>query len=65
MAPPPDDDHECGWKVFAKDLVEKMAELEAKMAAMERRVLGPKSEKLPPMDRQVRKQRPANPAATQ
>jgi len=65
MAPPPDDDHECGWKVFAKDLVEKMSELEAKMAAMERRVLGPKSEKLPPMDREVRKQRPADPAATQ
>jgi hypothetical protein len=35
MAPPPDHDHDCGWKVFAKDLVEKMAELEAKMAAME------------------------------
>lgn len=65
MAPPPDDDHECGWKVFAKDLVEKMAELEAKMAAMERRMLGPKSEKLPPMDREVRKQRPVDPAATQ
>ena len=65
MAPPPDDDHECGWKVFAKDLVEKMAELEAKMAAMERRMLGPKSEKLPPMDREVRKQRPVDPANTQ
>jgi transposase len=65
MAPPPDDDHECGWKVFAKDLVEKMGELEAKMAAMERRMLGPKSEKLPPMDREVRKQRPVDPAATQ
>lgn len=65
MAPPPDDDHECGWKVFAKDLVEKMAELEAKMAAMERRVLGPKSEKLPPMDREVRKRRPVDPAVTQ
>ncbi|MEO8213837.1 MAG: IS66 family transposase [Myxococcales bacterium] len=65
MAPPPEDDHECGWKAFAKDLVEKMAELEAKMAAMERRLLGPKSEKQPPMDREVRKQRPADPAATQ
>jgi transposase len=64
MAPPPDDDHECGWKVFAKDLVAKISELEAKMAAMERRVLGPKSEKMPPMDREVRKQRPADPAAT-
>ena len=48
-----------------KTLVEKMAELEAKMAAMERRMLGPKSEKLPPMDREVRKQRPVDPAATQ
>jgi transposase len=36
----------------------------AKMAAMERRLLGPKSEKLPPIDREVRKQRPTDPAAT-
>jgi transposase len=62
---PPPDDHECGWKDFAKALAEKMAELETKMAAMERRILGPKSEKLPPMDREVRKKRPIDPAATQ
>ena len=35
------------------------------MAAMERRMLGPKSEKLPPMDREVRKQRPVDPDVTQ
>ena len=40
-------------------------EVVAKMAAMERRILGPKSEKLPPMDREVRKERPTDPAATQ
>ena len=34
------------------------------MAAMERRILGPKSEKLPPIDREVRKERPVDPAAT-
>ncbi len=71
MGPPPDD-HNCGWKVRATDLEAKLeqtaAKLEAvvaKMAAMERRILGPKSEKLPPMDREVRKERPADPAATQ
>ncbi len=68
---PPADDHDCGWKTRATDLEAKLEEtsakleeVAAKMAAMERRILGPKSEKLPPMDREVRKQRPADPAAT-
>lgn len=67
---PPADDHDCGWKVRATDLEAKLEEtsakleeVAAKMAAMERRLLGPKSEKLPPIDREVRKQRPADPAA--
>src|SRR3954451_9142009 len=71
MGPPPDD-HNCGWKTRATDLESKieetsakLEEVAAKMAAMERRILGPKSEKLPPIDREVRKQRPADPAATQ
>jgi transposase len=71
MAPPPDD-HECGWKTHATDLEAKLAETAAKldavvirMAAMERRLLGPKSEKLPAIDREVRKERPTDPAATQ
>src|SRR3954463_13872720 len=62
---PPADDHDCGWKTRAADLEAKLEEVAAKMAAMERRILGPKSEKLPPIDREVRKQRPADPAATQ
>ena len=65
MAPPPNDNHECGWKVFAGDLTEKVTLLEAKLAAMERRLLGPKSEKVPPMNGEVRKVRPIDPAATQ
>jgi transposase len=65
MAPPPNDDHECGWKVFATELGQEMATMRAELDALKRRVLGPKSEGLPPMDREVRKQRPADPAATQ
>lgn len=67
------DDHECGWKAWAKELEqrltateEKFAETEAKFAALERRLLGPKSEKLPkvpPMEREVAKKRPPDPAA--
>jgi transposase len=66
----PVDDHECGWKVWATDLEAKLEassakldEMAAKMAAMERRILGPKSEKLPPIQKEVRKERPADPAA--
>jgi transposase len=62
---PPADDHDCGWKIRAADLEAKLEEVRAKMAAMERRILGPKSEKLPAIDREVRKQRPVDPAATQ
>ena len=67
MAPPPDD-HDCGWKSFAVELQEQLAEVKAKLAALERRLLGPKSEKLPktePVEREVAKKRPADPAATQ
>jgi transposase len=51
--PPPDDDHDCGWKVYAKAQDEKLAEITAKLAELERRFLGKKSErrkpsKLPP-----------------
>jgi len=64
---PPIDDHECGWKGWASELAQRLSETEAKLAALERRLLGPKSEKLPkvpPMDREVAKKRPPDPAAT-
>ncbi len=67
MAPLPDD-HECGWKGRANELEQRLAETEAKLAALERRILGPKSEKLPkvpPLDREVAKKRPPDPAVAQ
>ena len=65
MAPPPNDDHECGWKTFATELSQEMVTMRAELDALKRQVLGPKSEKLPPIDSEVRKQRPVDPAATQ
>lgn len=60
MVPPPDDGHDCGWKAYAKAQAEELAKQQAKLEAMkdqlealERRVLGKKSErrkssKMPP-----------------
>src|SRR6185312_7847748 len=70
MGPLADDD-DCGWKTRATDLEVKLEETSAKLdavvakvAAMERRILGHNSEKLPPIDMEVREQRPVDPAAT-
>lgn len=54
MTPPPDDDeHDCGWKAYAKHQEAKLAEVQQKLAALEKRLLGKKSErrkssKMPP-----------------
>jgi transposase len=53
LAPPDDDDHDCGWKVYAKAQDEKLVALTAQIADLQRRVFGNKSErrkpsKLPP-----------------
>jgi transposase len=54
LAPPPDeDDHDCGWKAYAKAQDAKLSELSEKLAELERRLIGKKSErrkgsKLPP-----------------
>ena len=60
---PPADDHECGWKRIALELAERICDLDARLTAMQRQVFGKKSEKMPPMDREVRKQRPVDKAA--
>lgn len=60
------DDHHCPWREEALALREQVPELQAKLAvvmaameALERRVLGPKSEKMPrPEDELRRKERP-------
>ena len=63
--PRPPDDHKCGWKRWAAELESKLLVVMGEMDALKRQVFGKKSEKMPPMDREVRKQRPADPEATQ
>jgi transposase len=53
LVPPGDDDHDCGWKKYAKAQDAKLAELSAQLAELQRRVYGKRSErrkgkKLPP-----------------
>lgn len=53
MVPPGDDDHDCGWKAYAKAQDAKLTELQEQLAALQRRVFGKRSErgsanKLPP-----------------
>lgn len=57
----PDDDHHCAWREEATRLAAEFEELKQKFASLERRLLGPKTEKMPPMVGEVRKQRPADP----
>lgn len=73
MAPP--DDHPCYWRDEAERLAAEkdvlageaerraaeVEELKQKLAALERRVLGPKSEKMPAMSGEVAKKRPPDP----
>ena len=47
MAPPDDDDHDCGWKAYAAAQGQKLAELTEKLAALERRLFDKKSERRP------------------
>lgn len=65
LAPPDDDDHDCGWKAYAKAQDEKLAKMMAKLEDLERLVGGHKSEKrkaakLPPAAPSA----PADPAVT-
>jgi len=52
LAPPDDNDHDCGWKAYAKAQDAKLATLIEKIAELEKRLAGHKSErrksKLPP-----------------
>jgi transposase len=45
LAPPDDDDHDCGWKAYAKAQDEKLAKMMAKLEDLERLVAGHRSEK--------------------
>jgi transposase len=53
LVPPPDDDHDCGWKAYAKAQDAKLVALNEKLAELERRFLEKRSErrrgtKMPP-----------------
>jgi transposase len=69
---PPDDDHQCPWRDEAKRLAvegerlgAEVEELKQKFASLERRLLGPKSEKMPSMADEVRRARPPSPDEAQ
>jgi transposase len=45
LVPPSDDEHDCGWKAYAKAQDAKLVEMADRLAALERRLLEKKSEK--------------------
>jgi transposase len=47
VVPPPsdDDDHDCGWKTYAREQERELANLTERLAALERLIHGKKSEK--------------------
>ncbi|MGZ6674026.1 MAG: IS66 family transposase [Solirubrobacteraceae bacterium] len=65
MAPPSDDDHACGWRDEALELRARVERLSAEFEALKRQVHGRKSEKMPPLDREVRRGKEADPAEAQ
>lgn len=63
--PPPDDDHACNWRGYALALQSDLEQVKAELATLKRQLLGRKSEKMPPMEREVRRDRKADPVETQ
>ncbi|MGO9066508.1 MAG: transposase domain-containing protein [Myxococcaceae bacterium] len=73
---PGSEDHECAWRDEAErlgeelahvkaDQSEKLAQLEAQLAALQRHVFGKRSEKMPPVAEELRAGRPLDPEAVQ
>lgn len=73
MAPPPDDEHDCGWKKYAEHLQAQLSQVletqkaqQSELETLKRQLLGKKSEKMPPIDREVRRGKTKDPSrATQ
>lgn len=61
---PPSDDHDCGWRSYAVALQGDVEKLKAELDALKRQVFGKKSEKMPPMERVLRRGKKADPAET-
>lgn len=56
--------HECEWRERAEKLEGELGTLTAKLAALERHVFGKRSEKLPPVAAELRKESPKSREAT-
>lgn len=61
----PAGDHDCPWKERTERLESQVSELTAQLDALQRKVFGKSSEKMPPMDREVRRGRKSDPGARQ
>jgi transposase len=62
LAPPDDNDHECGWRGYALHLKADLEQVKAELAELKRRIYGRKSEKMPAMGREVRRGRQRDPS---
>jgi transposase len=56
-----DDEHDCAWKAHAQKLNDEVERLKAEMDALKRHVFGKKTEKMPPMAREVKRGQPSDP----
>src|SRR4051794_23155744 len=54
----------CGWRAYALELRSDFENLKGEFDALKRHVFGKKSEKMPPMDREVQRGKKADPAET-
>jgi transposase len=61
----PPDDHACFFREEAARLRADLERVQGELAAIKQRLFGKKSEKMPPMSREVRRGRNADPAETQ
>jgi len=56
--------HDCEWKERAEKLESELSDVRQSLVALQRAVFGKKSEKLPPVDRELRKGTKADPKVT-
>lgn len=56
---PTDDEHHCPWRARVEASEAEVEDLKARMSALERFILGKKSESMPPKDREVKKGEPS------
>ncbi|HWV38440.1 MAG TPA: IS66 family transposase [Vulgatibacter sp.] len=67
MAPSSSTDHQCEWRDYAKELEDRLLHVQAQVEALQRHVFGKRSEKMPPIAKELRASGSSgvDPAATQ